>query len=107
MGRETNMVKPKKREIQRVRNYIASVHWKFAKTYAKTWPHEYTVKDWNPDKKKEFEFFVMFIREYGYPEMFFRKHHIYYNLDGYKYWTMGAPLEQTIIINRVVLEEVR
>ena len=97
-------MKPLIKDLNRVKKYIASVHWKFAKTYAKTWPHEYTIRNWEPDKDSEFAFFVMFIRKYGYPERFFRKIHIYYELDGFKYWTMGAPLEITIVINRAIID---
>jgi hypothetical protein len=28
----------------------------------------------------------------------------YRNIDDYKYWTMGAPLSQTILINRAKIE---
>ena len=27
-----------------VREFVESAHWKFAKTYASTWPHEYVVR---------------------------------------------------------------
>ena len=97
------MVKPAPEEVQRVRTYIAAVRWQFAKTYALTWPHDYTIRKWDLDKEDDFEFFVIFIRKYGYPERFLKQKRIYYNLDGYKYWTMGAPLRITIVINRAVI----
>lgn len=66
-------------------------------------PHEYTLKEWNPDKKDMFEKFCIFIRENGYDDYFYRKKLRYYSLDGYKYWTMGSPTEETILINRAKL----
>ncbi len=30
---------------RRIRNFVAPQDWIFAKTYAKTWPHEYIVRD--------------------------------------------------------------
>ena len=63
-------------------------------------PHEYTVRDWKPQEQAEFEEAVIFIRENGVPEQFWRKTFIYFYADGHKYWTMGSPLDQTILINR-------
>ena len=84
-----------------IRKFVAGHHWTFAKTYAKTAPHEYIVKDdLQEDDRREFEEIVMFIREKGKTEEFEGKMHIYYYLDGKKYWTMGAPLEETRILNR-------
>ncbi len=85
-----------------IREYIKSVYWKYAKTMPEH-PHEYTLKEWNPDKKDMFEKFCIFIRENGYDDYFYRKKLRYYNLDGYKYWTMGSPIEETILINRAKL----
>jgi hypothetical protein len=87
-------------ELEHFKDYISQVHWRFARTYAKTFPHEYTSKDWRPDLKDRFERVVTFIRERGQPERFFRKTYIYFYHDGFKYWTMGDTLPHTIIINR-------
>lgn len=83
------------------REYIKANYWKFAKTMAKI-PHEYTLRE-RSTNEAAFEGFVTFIRENGYDEKFFSKTFTYYNVDGYKYWTMGSPLEQTILINRAKL----
>ena len=85
----------------RVRRFISSHDWIFAKTYADTYPHEYVVlerlpKDWVP----EFYWLVVVIRQYGLSERFFRKHFQYLYIDGYKYWTMGSEVGKTKIINR-------
>jgi hypothetical protein len=85
-----------------INEYITSVKWQFAKTMPDN-PHEYTMTEWNPDKKELFDEFVLFIRKNGYEGYYFQKKFMYYDFDGYKYWTMGNPLEETTLINRAKL----
>lgn len=85
--------------------YINEVYWKFAKTYADTFPHEYTIREWRKDLDDKFEEAARFIRRNGEAERFFSKIHIYYYHKGHKYWTMGAPFNETIVINREVLKD--
>jgi hypothetical protein len=92
-------------DVEFMRNYIASVRWKFAKSYAKTAPHEYTVRNWDDgewteEQDRDFVRAVEIIRKYGYPERYWSKIHWYFAIDGLKYWTMGYPLDITKIINR-------
>ena len=61
-------------------------------------PHWYTLRKENP--QDGFEGFVTFIRENGYREEFQGHWYVKFDLDGWSYWTMGAPLEETILINR-------
>jgi hypothetical protein len=42
----------------------------------------------------------MHIRKNGYVEEFTGWKYTYFDIGGYQYWTMGAPLEETILINR-------
>jgi hypothetical protein len=65
-------------------------------------PHEYTVtQTWAPvDERLEFEAAVMFIREHGVSERFERNRYRKLEVDGWKFWSMGWPAHQTIIINR-------
>lgn len=86
------------------REYIAGSRWKFAKTMAHI-PHEYTVRDWAPWREPLFEEAVMFIRANGYEQNFFRKTFLYYDVDDKQYWTMGAPLNETVLINRAVRKQ--
>ena len=79
------------------RAYVAAVRWQFAKTMPHD-PHEYTVRKWGDPE--EFEAAVVFIREQGYDDLYKRRWYRAYDLDGWKYWTMGAPVGQTTIINR-------
>jgi len=64
-------------------------------------PHSY-IRRWDVPKR-DFEAFVIKIRNEGVVEYFGGRPYTYLYLDGYKYWTMGAPLEETIIINRAVV----
>ena len=80
-----------------LREFIDSVQWTFAKTMPE-WPHEYIVRD-----RVDEDLFVQLvrhIREHGYEGKFYRKSITYYDDRGRVYWTMGAPLEETTIINR-------
>lgn len=84
-------------EIDWAVNYISNCFWKPSKQSAS---HAYTVKEWRPANEAEFVKFVELIRSYGHPENFYSKTYIYLHIDGLKYWTMGSPISETIIINR-------
>ncbi len=89
-------------ELGIIKNYIASVRWQKARS---KYTHWYTIKNWNMDKVRLFEKFVVFIRRYGYKEPFREQEMTYFDLDGFKYWTMGWPLYETVVINRARLED--
>lgn len=97
--KKNNLVSDMGVSLKQIKEYIRIVRWKYAKTMPE-YPHEYTVKDWDLEKVDMFNKFVVFIREKGYDEYFYRRKMRYYNIGGYKYWTMGAPVEITILINR-------
>lgn len=78
---------------------IARCQWTFAKTMPFA-PHEYIVKDRCPLSKDEFEYFVNMQREHGVKERWGKYNNPYLYIDDYKYWTMGAPIEDTTVINR-------
>jgi len=83
-------------------DFVESVHWTYAKTMPE-WPHEYIVR-----KRVDEELFVslvIHIRNYGYEGKFYSKPITYYEHEGMTYWTMGAPIEETIIINRCRKED--
>jgi hypothetical protein len=82
------------------RAFIASAPWRFAKTMPDI-PHEYTVRGQIPED--EFNAFVLLIRRSGYKRRFGKTTYTYLNIDGHRYWTMGAPLGATTIINRALL----
>ncbi len=79
--------------------------FRFAKTMPNI-PHEYTRrKDW--PSESSFEWVVRFIRENGVQEKFGRKTFTYLYANGFKYWTMGSPVDRTILINRAKVNEQR
>ena len=86
-------------DYDKIRDMIARCQWKFAKTMPCA-PHEYIVKDRCPLLKEEFEYFVNMQREHGVKERWGKYNNPYLYIDDYKYWTMGAPIEDTTVINR-------
>jgi len=86
-----------------LRSFVNSCDWTFAKTYAKTWPHEYIVRD-RVDEGL-FVSLVRHIREHGYRGWFYRKPITYFDEYGMVYWTMGAPIEETTVVNRSTKEQ--
>jgi hypothetical protein len=82
--------------------FINTENWTYAKTMPK-WPHEYLVR-----QKVDEALFVKlstFIRDNGYEGKFYNKPITYYDHEGRVYWTMGAPIEETTIINRCLKED--
>ncbi len=79
--------------------FLQRAEWHWAKSYAKTAPHWYVVRGEFADDKT-FDDVVLFMRENGVDERFYSKTFTYYYHGGFKYWTMGNPVEQTTIINR-------
>jgi hypothetical protein len=80
-----------------LRQFVESSKWTFAKTMP-TWPHEYIVRE-RVDPVR-FEALVRHIRQHGFEGHFYQKVITYYAEDGLVYWTMGAPIVETTIINR-------
>ena len=67
-----------------------------------TAPHEYTVRTWMPDEPDSTDFnrFVTLIRRFGYADFYYQVRHLYWAVDGFKYWTMGWPVPETVVVNR-------
>lgn len=87
------------------REMVSKKSWIFAKTYAKTAPHEYVLR--NMYSKPEFDRMVKIIRHYGFMARYDNCEPTIYFIDGdYYYWTMGAPVKKTIVINRALLADV-
>jgi len=78
-------------------DFVKGENWTYAKTMP-MWPHEYIVRE-RVDETL-FEQLVKHIRTNGYEGKFYSKNITYYDEGGMTYWTMGAPLDETIIINR-------
>lgn len=85
-----------------LKDFIQFIQWTYAKTMPE-WPHEYIVRV-RVDESL-FVKLVKHIREYGYEGKFYSKSITCYDYKGMTYWTMGAPLADTIIINRCNKED--
>ena len=86
-------------DFDKLRSMIARCEWTFAKTMPQC-PHEYIVRGKCPLSDEEFVFFVNMQREHGVEERWGEYNFPYLYIDDYKYWTMGALLENTTVINR-------
>ncbi|HUV66266.1 MAG TPA: hypothetical protein VMW24_20410, partial [Sedimentisphaerales bacterium] len=84
--------------------HLEAHEYQFAKTMPQI-PHWYTLrKKW--EDGKVFEEVVQAIRDLGEirpwpaPPKKARYRHTYFDAGEWSYWSMGAPLEKTILINR-------
>lgn len=84
-----------------LRGFIAQAQWVFAKTMPDS-PHWYTLRRTNDSA--EFERAVLDIRTFGYTRRYKGYDYTSYDLDCWYYWSMGAPLEETILINRAQVD---
>ena len=76
--------------------------YKFAKTMPDN-PHYYTLrKTWGD--ATEFENACHWIRKHSYVEYFHDKPFEMFAFGDWKYWTMGYPLNETILIDRTLIE---
>ena len=85
-----------------LRHFVGVEQWKFA-SMLPDWPHEYLVRE-RVDRRL-FERVVKHIHSYGYEGRFYEREIRYYEEEGLVYWTIGAPVEQTVIINRCRTKE--
>jgi hypothetical protein len=83
-----------------MRRWVATRNWQFARTMSYN-PHEYTLARWGD--RTMFERVVLHIREYGYQNIYGRTEYTQLDCGKYFYWTMGASLEATILINRKLI----
>ena len=93
-------------DYHKLREMIARCQWTFAKTMPFA-PHEYIVKDKCSLSTEEFEYFVNMQRQHGVKEQWGKYNNPYLYIDDYKYWTMGAPIEETTVINRAKVHVIK
>lgn len=86
-----------------IQQFINNNEWIFAKTYAKSTPHEYCLFDRSRDKE-EYNKFVFHMKQNLNKERFFSTYFSYFYFGDYKYWTMENVGEQPILINRALRE---
>lgn len=87
---------------EEIETFIEQNNWKFASSMRYI-PHWYCLKE-NCTNQLMFERFVHHIRKHGYIERFGNRVFTYFNVGKYKYWTMGFPIYETILINRARLK---
>jgi hypothetical protein len=85
---------------QEINAFIEGNDWTFAKTMPNN-PHSYLVKSRCTDQQA-FEDFVLHIRQHGYRLKFKKNWYVCLDVGEHRYWSMGAPIEKTIIINRAI-----
>jgi hypothetical protein len=81
-----------------LRQFVDTTTWTFAKTYAKTWPHEYVVR--NAENSSMIRSLAQHILHFGIEERFYDQVRPYHREDGKVYWVMGDSAEKTVVINR-------
>ncbi len=87
--------------MEKIKNLLLNAKWIYAKSMPK-FPHEYTLrKNWDND---DFIKCVLFIRKNGYIKHFYKIKYTYYNIENKCYWTMGNPIDKTLLINRALLK---
>jgi hypothetical protein len=85
-------------DLQQIGGLLFAQQWIYARTMPDN-PHWYTLrKTW--DRDEEYAWAVATIRRYGYQEIYEGRPYTVLNVDDMKYWTMGAPIAETILINR-------
>jgi hypothetical protein len=73
--------------------------WTFAKTMAAN-PHWYTLRvDWFAGDL-DWHVMVQYIRDQGRKMRFGKTDYTVWDLNGYRYWSMGDHLDRTLVINR-------
>jgi hypothetical protein len=81
-----------------VRKFVESTPWRFAKTYAATWPHEYVVR--TPENAEMILALARHIFEHGVEGRFYSQVRKYHHEAGKVYWSMDPTAEATDLVNR-------
>ena len=69
--------------------FLTSVHWQFARTYVRTYPHEYTLKKWC--EPADHARLIALIERHGRVEPFYSARRKYLYCGERKLWHMGNP----------------
>ena len=90
-------------DLEHAQVFIQQGRWIFAKTMPDI-PHWYVrLRDCDP---VEFAWMVAFVRRAGYLGSWRGRQPLrYWELDGWRYWSMGAPVAETTIVNRGRVDE--
>jgi hypothetical protein len=91
----TNPTAPLSDEL---RTFVETAAWRFAKTYAATWPHEYIVR--TPANAAMVLALASHIFEHGVDGRFYAQIRKYHHEAGKVYWSMDPTAAATTLINR-------
>jgi hypothetical protein len=95
-------------DIGEARAYIADVggqgRQKWQHSRPPQPPHTYTVRSWRPDLRQDFLAFAQLIQTRGELKTWGGQVHAYLELDAFDYWTMGARVPETTVINRAPVD---
>lgn len=81
-------------EVQR---FVDTANWRPARTYSRTWPHEYVVR--TPENALMILNLAYHIIEHGIPGRFYKRRQQHFYQDGKMYWIMSTP-EKAEVVNR-------
>ena len=85
----------------KLKKFIDATTWIFAKTYAKTAPHEYVIYDMlDVEMQKEYRWFVKQIEEKGVEEKFYQTTFKYLYFYDKKYWVHDTKEREGGVLNR-------
>jgi hypothetical protein len=83
---------------EQVRDFVDTTPWRFAKTYAATWPHEYVVR--TEQNALMILALARHIFEHGVDGRFYSQVRRYHHEGGKVYWSMAHAPEAATLINR-------
>ncbi len=75
--------------------FIKNSTWTFAKTYAKTWPHEYIVQE--QVNNRLFSKLANHIDFHGYTDYFYDKEMIFFKYKDFVYWHMDNVINRCVV----------
>jgi hypothetical protein len=89
--------------MDELRSFVQESTWTFAKSMPQT-PHQYTLGV--TPRTKDFLSAWSFISDRrAISKKWGETTYTYLDTDGWQYWTMGSPLEQTALINRAAIRK--
>lgn len=88
--------------VQLQKYFEAESTWVFAKSMPK-FPHYYIVRE-KINNDQLFNEIVDSLRKNGQPRRWHGREFIYFDAGRYTYWTMGADISDTRIINRAEID---
>ena len=81
-----------------LRTFVDTASWRFARTYAATWPHEYVLR--NQENAEMILALARHIFEHGIDGRFYSQVRKYHHEAGKVYWSMADAPEGATLINR-------